>query len=91
MEFTRDTQTSGHFEARARSFTILSWDLPMAAIDIARENVSDARRPNIRIEESSVRPNWGQYNWILDILSVRKAVIRGTWGFEGEGVDSNAR
>ncbi len=91
MEFTRDTQTSGHFEASASSFTILSWDLPMAALDIARENVSDARRPNLRIEEASVRPDWGRYNWILDIISVRKAVIRGSWGFEGEGIDSNPR
>lgn len=88
VEFTRETETSGRFEASGRSVTFLSWDIPKSALDIARENVSDSRRPNLVIEKAWVRPHWGTFNWVLDIFSVRKAVIQGTWGFAGE--DSEA-
>jgi len=84
VEFTRDSQTSGHFVSKARSVTILAWDLPKDAIDIARENVSDAQRPNVQITEVEVKPDWGRLNWLLDIASVRKATLRGTWGFRGK-------
>jgi len=31
-----------------------------------------------------VTPDWGWWNWVLDIVSVRVGTIRGTWGFSGE-------
>jgi hypothetical protein len=82
LDIQRSTQTSGTFESTGWSFTFLSWDIPKAAHDIARENVSDARLPNVEITYSRVRPNWGWFDWIFDIIGVRYAKIRGTWGFE---------
>ena len=29
-------------------------------------------------------PDWGWWDWVLDIISVRWARVRGTWGFTGE-------
>lgn len=84
LSIERDTLTSGTFRSRAWSFTILSWDLPQAALDTARENASDTRLLNLQVEEVDVTPDWGWWNWVLDILSVRVATIRGTWGFSGE-------
>ena len=46
VSFERETLTSGTFESTGVAFTILSIDLPKSAIDIARENASDARQPN---------------------------------------------
>lgn len=83
LEFTRETRTSGRFRATGLSFTILSIDLPKAALDIARENVSDSRATNLQVEKVKVRPDIGWFNWLLDIISVRRAVIEGTWGFDG--------
>ena len=83
LSIERDTLTSGTFESRAWGFTILSWDLPKAALDTARENASDTRLLNLQVEEVDITPDWGWWNWVLDILSVRVATIRGTWGFRG--------
>jgi hypothetical protein len=84
LDIQRETQTSGTFESTGWAFTFLSWDIPKAAHDIARENVSDARLPNVEITYSRVRPNWGWFDWIFDIIGVRYAKIQGTWGFAGE-------
>ena len=84
VSFTRDTETSGGFESSGWAFTILSIDLPKGAMDIARENASDAGLANMLVEHTSVVPDLGWFNWLLDIISVRRAVIRGTWGFSGE-------
>ena len=84
LQIDRDTLTSGTFRSRAWAFTILSWDLPKGALDIARENASDTRLVNMRVEEARVTPDWGWWNWVLDILSIRVATISGTWGFSGE-------
>jgi hypothetical protein len=84
LDIERDTLTSGTFRSRAWAFTILSWDLPKGALDTARENAADTRLVNMQIEEVKVTPDWGWWNWVLDILSVRVATISGTWGFSGE-------
>lgn len=81
MEFTRQSESHGEFYANGISFTILSIDMPKRAIDIPRENLSDARQPNMRIEREFVFPYFGPLDWILDILSIRFASISGTWGF----------
>ncbi len=85
IEFERNTQTSGVFVATGVSMTVLKIDIPKSASQIARENLSDANLANMRIEDSSVVPDLGPFNWILDIFSVRVARISGRWGFEGEG------
>ena len=65
------------------ALTILSVDLPKAALDIARENVSDSRATNLQVDKVKVRPDIGWFNWLFDIIGVRRAVIEGTWGFDG--------
>ncbi len=81
MSFTRLSETHGEFYANGVAVTILGIDLPRAAIDIARENLSDARQPNMKIEEELITPYLGWFDWILDIFSVRFASLSGTWGF----------
>jgi hypothetical protein len=84
LDIERDTLTSGTFRSRAWAFTILSWDLPKGALDSARENAADTRLVNMQVRKVKVTPDWGWWNWVLDILSVRVATIGGTWGFSGE-------
>jgi hypothetical protein len=82
VKFTRDTETSGRFRSSGLSFTILAYDMPKRALDIARENASDSRQSNLRIEKQRVFPYLGPFDWILDIISIRYARIDGRWGFE---------
>lgn len=84
VSFERETATSGTFESTGLAFTILSIDLPKSAIDIARENASDARQPNTQITDATVTPYLGWFDWLLDIVGVRYARVSGTWGFEPE-------
>ena len=83
LSVKRDTETSGTFSSTARSFTLFSWDLPRPAIQVAHENAGDAGLPNL--QPTKVREtNWGPFDWILEIISVRSARVSGTWGFTGE-------
>ena len=92
MEFVRSSETHGEFYGNGLAFTIFSIDIPKRAIDIARENLSDARQPNMRIEDTFVFPYLGPFDWLLDIISVRFASISGTWGFPPEtATDGSAR
>jgi len=84
VKFDRDTTTSGTFESTGLAFTILSIDLPKSAIDIARENASDARQPNTQITDATVYPYLGWFDWLLDVIGVRYATVSGTWGFAPE-------
>jgi hypothetical protein len=84
IEVTRSTQTSGHFESKATSFMILWLDLPREAFDVARDNAADARLSNVRVTDAYVRPHFGWFDWIYQILGVRWATVRGTWGFAGD-------
>ena len=84
LEFERDSETSGTFVSTGTSVTILSWDLPKDAMNIARENASDARQPNMVVEYARLWPTLGRFDWLLDIFSVRFAKITGTWGFRPE-------
>jgi len=84
MSITRDTQTSGTFRSRAWALTILSWDLPRPALNIARENIADTRLINLQVETAKVTPRSPFVDWLLDIIGVRVATITGTWGFAGE-------
>ncbi|MEM7515684.1 MAG: hypothetical protein AAF368_01995 [Planctomycetota bacterium] len=84
LDFTRDTQSSGTFRSSGWSFTILTWDFPELAEQIARENASDANLPNMVVQDVYRAPALGWFDWILNIIGVRYARIRGTWGFSGE-------
>lgn len=84
VEFDRTTETSGTFESVGWAFTVLSIDVPKPALQIARENASDSNLANMSVDEVRVTPNLGWWDWLLDLISVRRAVIRGRWGFEGE-------
>ena len=84
VDFDRTTETSGTFESSGLAFTLLSFDIPKSALNIARENAADANLPNMEVQEAYVRPHWGWADWLLDIIGVRKAYVRGTWGYDGE-------
>lgn len=81
VEFHRDTATSGTFEATGWAFTLFSHDFPKSALDIARENVSDARQQNVVVTEASVWPDLWIFDWVFEIIGVRRARVAGTWGF----------
>lgn len=83
LAFKRDTETSGTFSSSGVAFTIFAVDIPKGALQIARENASDANMANMVVEEVRVFPYFGPLDWLLDIISVRYASITGTWGFSG--------
>lgn len=85
LDMDRTSQTSGTFRSSALSFTILSLDMPKRALDVAVENAADAQQPNSQITSQWVFPQLGPLDWLLDIISVRYAVVEGTWGFQDEG------
>ena len=84
LSFDRNTQTSGTFVSSGLAFTIASIYLPKPAIDIARENASDSNLANLTVEDAWIFPNLGPLDWLLDIIGVRYARIKGTWCFPGE-------
>lgn len=89
VEFTRETETSGRFRSSGLALTVFGYDFPSGALQIARDNASDARQPNTVVTSQRVFPYLGPVDWILDILSVRWARISGTWGFKpGSGAPS---
>lgn len=83
VSLDRRTQTSGTFKSTGIAVTILGWDLPKRAIDIARDNASDTGLTNMQVEHATVRPYWGWFDWIFDIIGVRFASVSGTWGYDG--------
>lgn len=84
VHFTRETESSGTFTASGLAITLFSIDIPKRALDIARENASDANLPNMEVTRATVFPSLGWFDWILDIASIRYARVSGTWGFVGE-------
>lgn len=83
VKFERTTESSGTFEATGTAVTLFSVDLPRSALNQARENASDAGLHNLRVTEAKVTPYWGIFDFVLEMISVRHAVIRGTWGYHG--------
>jgi hypothetical protein len=80
LAFERETRTSGTFRSSGVAVTLLSWDLPDSALNIARENAADARLANLKVERTRVFPDLGPVDWLLDIVGVRYARISGSWG-----------
>ena len=83
VSFERKSETSGTFTSYGVAVTILSTDFPKGALQIARENASDANLANMEVQESVVVPYLGPIDWLLDILGIRYARVSGTWGFSG--------
>ena len=84
LSFQRQTETSGTFRSSGWAVTILSADIPKSALQIARENASDSNMANMQVENVLIVPDFGGFNWILDLFSIRYARIEGTWGFSGK-------
>ena len=84
VDFTRETETSGKFVSKGFAVTIASIDIPRSAVNIARDNASDARLTNMQVEAVKITPDLGWWDWLLDILGMRWATVTGTWGFTGE-------
>ena len=82
VSFDRDSSTSGNFVSSGLALTVLSFDFPKSAVNIARENASDARQPNMVVHETTVFPYLGPLDILLDIIGVRYARVTGTWGFK---------
>jgi hypothetical protein len=80
LAFERETKTSGTFRSSGVAVTLLSWDLPDSALNIARENAADSRLANLKVERTRVFPDLGPVDWLLDIVGVRYARVSGTWG-----------
>ncbi len=85
LSVKRDTATSGTFNSSARSFTILSYAIPRPSIQIAHENIADAGLPNTHATRVT-HTDWGWFDWLLEIISIRSARVKGTWGFNGESL-----
>jgi hypothetical protein len=84
LSFQRQTETSGTFSSSGWALTLLSADIPKSALQIARENASDSNMANLQVEQVLIVPDFGGFNWILDLFSIRYARIEGTWGFDGK-------
>lgn len=79
----RTSETSGTFTTTGLAVTIFSVDLPKGALLIARENASDANLENMQVTETTIVPYLGPFDWLLDLIGVRWARVRGTWGYGG--------
>ena len=84
ISFERETETSGTFRSEAWAFTIFAWDFPKESVQIARDNVFDAGLSNLDVTNVITTPYLGWWDWLLDVVGVRKTVLTGTWGFSGE-------
>lgn len=84
ISFERETETSGTFNSEAWAFTIFAWDFPKESIQTARDNVFDAGLSNLEVTSVRTTPYLGWWDWLLDIVGLRKTVLTGTWGFSGE-------
>ncbi len=84
LSFERKTETSGTFTSTGWALTLFAVDIPKGALQIARENASDANLANTVVEEVTVVPYLGRwFDWLLDIVGIRYARVSGTWGFTG--------
>ena len=82
LKFERTSESAGTFVSKGVALTLFSIDIPKSAINIARENASDANLPNMEVSEAVVTPYLGWFDWLLDIVGIRRARIEGTWGFQ---------
>ena len=82
FERAANNNNAGTFVSTGVAFTLFSIDIPKSALNIARENASDANMPNMEVSEAVVTPYLWWFDWLLDIVGIRRARIEGTWGFQ---------
>ncbi|MEX1023584.1 MAG: hypothetical protein WD226_00785 [Planctomycetota bacterium] len=82
VDFERTSPNAGEFRSSALSLTFFGFDFPTHALLAARANASDAQQPNTEVSYERVFPYFGAFDWLLDLVSIRWAVVRGTWGYE---------
>lgn len=80
LSVDQESPTHGTFRSTATSFTFLSLDYPAPALSIALGNAADTTLPDLVVRSERVVPRLGYLDWLLEILSVRYAVVSGTWG-----------
>lgn len=71
---------TGTFRSSALSFTFLSRDFPQPALLLARANASDSQLPNLVVTEERVFPYFWKLDFLLDVISLRWAQVKGTYG-----------
>ena len=81
VSLKRSTQTSGTYQSSGWAVTLFSIDIPRGALKIARENAADFHLANTTETYAKVTPDIAWLNWLFNIVSVRKATVKGTWGF----------
>lgn len=74
-----DEQT-GTFRSTGMAFTFLGRDFPQGALLLARANAADAQLPNLVVTDERVFPYFWKFDFLLDVISVRWARVRGTYG-----------
>jgi len=84
VDFDPTGADTGHFRSSAMAFTFLGHDHPQSALLIARGNAADSQLPNLVVEEEIVFPYLWKLDFLLDLVSLRFAIVRGTWGPAGE-------
>jgi len=85
LHVDRTSQTSGTFTSKGTGLLLIWYELPKNATDIARENAADPRLTNVKVTEAYEYPHLGWLDWLYRALGLRFAVVKGTWGFDGQG------
>jgi len=80
VQFEPDTATSGHFRSSALTFTFFGHDYPQSAILLARANAADSQLPDLIVEQEQVFPYLWKFDFLLDFISFRYAIVMGSWG-----------
>ena len=80
LEFEPTDADSGTFSSSAVAFTFLGRDYPQGALLVARANASDSQLPNLVVTEERVFPYFWKLDFLLDLISFRWAIVRGTYG-----------
>jgi hypothetical protein len=80
MSFSPTDSAQGTFRSSAIAFTFLGRDYPQSAILVARANAADAQLPGLVVTEERIFPYFWKLDFLLDIVSIRWARVRGTYG-----------
>ena len=80
LDFEPIDATRGTFRSSAVAFTFLGHDYPQSALLLARANAADSQLTQLVVTEERIFPYFWKLNFLLDIISVRWASVRGTYG-----------
>src|SRR5206468_11324595 len=80
LAFHATDERTGTFRSTAVAFTFLGNDYPQSAVLLARANASDSQLPNLVVTQELVFPYFWKLDFLLDIVSLRWALVSGTYG-----------